>query len=322
MRRGLGVVVVTPARRGSHAGNRTTALRWARILRELGQRVTVTGRWTGEPCDVLVALHARESFDSIEAFRRERPDRPLVVALTGTDLYGDLHRSRRARRSVEIADRLVLLQSLGRAELPARARRKARIIYQSVPRSGPRALPAAGPFDVCVLAHLRAVKDPFRAALASSLLPERSRVRILQVGGAMGADMEKKARREQSRNPRYRWLGELPRSRALRVLGRSRLMVISSRMEGGANAVSEALACGVPVLASRIPGNVGLLGRTYPGYFEVGDTRGLALLLLRAETERRFFAALASHCRSRARLVDPGRELRAWRALLRELRRK
>jgi glycosyltransferase involved in cell wall biosynthesis len=98
-------------------------------------------------------------------------------------------------------------------------------------------------------------------------------------------------------------------------------MVISSRMEGGANVVSEALAAGTPVVASRIPGNVGMLGRGYAGYFPVGNERALARLLWRAETDHAFYRALVSQCRSRRGLVAPHGERAALKALLAELRR-
>lgn len=103
------------------------------------------------------------------------------------------------------------------------------------------------------------------------------------------------------------------------MIAKSRLMVLSSRMEGGANVISEALVEGVPVLASRIPGSVGLLGQDYAGYFPVGDTAALAELLRRAETEPVFYGHLRAACTKRARLFEPGRELSAWRQVLREL---
>jgi hypothetical protein len=56
--------------------------RWARILRRLGHRVIVVPRWTGEACDLLIALHARRSAGSVRRFRRAYPTRPIVVALT------------------------------------------------------------------------------------------------------------------------------------------------------------------------------------------------------------------------------------------------
>lgn len=313
------IVIATPAPPASRHGNRTTASRWARILRGLGHRVAVQREWTGQDCDVLLALHARRSFASIRRFHSGHPGRPLIVALTGTDLYRDLPRHRGARQALEWAWRLIVLHPRAPEALPAAARRKAVVITQSLDRR--EATPSVRRFDVCVLAHLRQIKDPFRAAMASRLLPAASRVRILQVGGAMTRAMGSRARQEERRNPRYRWLGNLPRWRALQVLGRCRLLVLSSRAEGGANAVSEALACGVPVLASRIPGNMGLLGKRYPGTFGVGDTRGLAALLTRAEAETAFLDRLRAACASRRALIEPAREQSAWRRLLASLPR-
>jgi putative glycosyltransferase (TIGR04348 family) len=246
----------------------------------------------------------------------------VVAALTGTDLYRDLGWSRGAQEVLEVSDRLVALQPLALDEIPRRYHWKTHVILQSVPKPVGTVPRSRRTFDACVLGHLRAVKDPFRAAAASRQLPPDSRVRIVQVGGAHTPAMERRAREEARRNPCYRWLGELPRSRALRALRRSRVMVISSRMEGGPNAISESLVSGVPVLASAIPGNVGLLGKGYPGYFRVGDSRALARLLRRVEIEPAFLQRLESWCRRRARAFAPLHEASAWRALLRELTRR
>jgi glycosyltransferase involved in cell wall biosynthesis len=170
-----------------------------------------------------------------------------------------------------------------------------------------------------VLGHLRPVKDPFRTALASRLLPDSSRLRVLHVGAALSPDMAKKARAEIAVNARYRWLGDVPRWKALRILARSRLLVLTSQMEGGANVISEAIAAGVPVLASHIAGSIGLLGDDYPGYFPVGDTQALANLLHRAETDAGFYKHLKAWCRRLRPLVRPARERQSWRRLLREL---
>ena len=276
--------------------------------------------WDGRACDLLVALHARKSHDSVARFRQRHPRAPVVVALTGTDLYRDLKTSARARRSLALATRLVVLQPLGVAALPSAFRAKARVIRQSAVCRPRGAAPRAGAFDVCVLAHLRPVKDPLRAARAARRLPAPSRVRVLHAGAALDAASAARARAEARANPRYVWLGPLSPGRARRLLARCRLLLLTSRLEGGANVVSEALACRVPILSSRIEGSMGLLGAGHPGFFEVGDTAGLAALLWRAETDARFYRRLASRCRSRARLVEPAAELRGWRSLLRGLR--
>ncbi len=295
-----------------------TALRWARILRKLGHRVIIEERYRGGSADLLVALHARRSSDSVTEFRRAHPSTPVIVALTGTDLYRDLRRSPTTRRSLDLATRLVVLQPKALEKIPARHRSKARVIFQSaVCPNG--ALPPGRFFDVCLLGHLRPVKDPFRTAAAARRLPRSSRIRIFHAGAAMSPAMERRARSEMARNPRYRWVGELSTHRARRLLARSRLLVVTSRMEGGANVIMEALACGVPVVSSRIDGSVGILGVRYPGYFPVGDTRRLGLLLGRAESDAEFYSGLRRRCRRLAPLADPVREERSWSRLLGEL---
>jgi putative glycosyltransferase (TIGR04348 family) len=312
------VRVVTPAPPRSSSGNRVTALRWARVLRGLGHTVAVQQDYRGEACDLLVALHARKSAGAVARFRDRNPRGPLVVALTGTDLYGDARNGTDVNRSLDLASRVVVLQAEAMARLPERVRAKTRVIVQSAePAPGPHPLRRRA-FEVCQLAHLRPVKDPFRAAMAARLLPADSRVTLVHAGAAVEPDLAARAHNEAASNPRYQWVGDLPRWQALRLLARCRLMVLSSRMEGGANALSEALAAAVPVVCSKVDGSVGLLGDEYPGYFTVGDTQALAALLRRAETDRAFYSVLQGHCRAAAPLVDPARERRGWRDLLRE----
>jgi putative glycosyltransferase (TIGR04348 family) len=296
-----------------------TANRWARILRDLGHRVTVGQQLRRAGCDLLVAIHARKSHAAVKAFHTRHPDRPIVVLLAGTDLYGDLKKSVAARETLELASLLVVLQPVATSAIPKRLHRKVRVVRQSARRTPGDRRPKANVFEVCVLGHLRPVKDPFRAALAARRLPADSRVRILQIGRPLGDSMEGRAVAEDARSPRYRWLGELPRWKALRLLARSRLLVLTSKMEGGANVVSEAIVAGVPVISSRISGSIGMLGDDYPGYFEVGDTRGLAALLRRAETDGAFLRDLEQRVRRLAPLYRPTKERDAWRAILREL---
>ncbi len=313
------LLIVTPAPKGSRKGNRITADRWAHLLRHLGHQVATDEAFRDQPCDVLIGLHARKSSASIRRYRAMRPDGRLIVVLTGTDLYHDLPQSCTAQRSIELADRLVVLQARAIDALPRRLQTKARVIVQSAVGPASRPAPRKDVIEVCVLGHLRPVKDPFRTALASRRLPTESQIIVSHLGAALGPEMERRARDEMLRNPRYRWLGDLPHAQALRVLARSRLLVNSSKMEGGANAICEALACGVPVLSSRIAGSIGLLGDDYLGYFEVGDTMELATLLSRFETDTAFREQLKSRCRVLARIVEPKREQAAWRRLLVEL---
>ncbi|HEY6002796.1 MAG TPA: selenoneine biosynthesis selenosugar synthase SenB [Anaeromyxobacter sp.] len=313
------IVVVTPARAGSRNGNRVTALRWVRILRRLGHAVRLCETYEGEPCDLLVALHARKSHAAVVRYREKRPRAPLVVALTGTDLYDELDRSAEAQDALERATRLVTLQPLGIQALPRAVREKARAIVQSASPPGRPPPPAEG-VQICVLAHLRAVKDPFLAARAVRRLPEGSRVHVLHCGAPLDAGAEERAREEMARNPRWRWVGPRPRADALCALAASRALVVSSRHEGGANVVSEAIACGIPVLSTWIAGSVGVLGADYPGFYPVGDDAALADLLRRLEEEPAFDAALRARIAALEPLVAPEREEEAWRSLLAEMR--
>jgi glycosyltransferase involved in cell wall biosynthesis len=90
-------------------------------------------------------------------------------------------------------------------------------------------------------------------------------------------------------------------------------------MEGGANALGEAIVSGLPVLASKIPGSIGILGDDYPGYFAVGDTEHLARLMLQCERDPRFLAEITSRCSAVIPLFDPDRERAAWVRLLNDV---
>ncbi|MEX2240993.1 MAG: selenoneine biosynthesis selenosugar synthase SenB [Burkholderiales bacterium] len=314
------IALVTPAGAGTRNGNRHTALRWAAFLRRAGHRVSVALAWDGAPCDLLLALHARRSHDSIAQYRSLHPRGPLAVVLTGTDLYRDLPASAEARRSLELADRLIVLQEEALRRLTPRLRRKTRVVYQSA-TPGARRAPPAGVFRVAVIGHLREEKDPFRAAAALARLPQEPAIEVVHVGAALSADMAREARRRMRGEPRYRWLGGLPHARALAWLARSHLLVVSSRMEGGANVIAEAARIGTPVLASSVPGNVGMLGRGYPGYFPLGDERALARLMARARREAEFYRRLRRALAARRHLFAPAAERAALARALRSLRR-
>jgi putative glycosyltransferase (TIGR04348 family) len=233
-----------------------------------------------------------------------------VVALTGTDVYRDIHESADARESLELADRLIVLQAKAGEELPARLRRKVRVVVQSS-STGLRQRPVKGRFRVCVIGHLRAEKDPLRMLSALDFIPRDLPLQVIHLGAPLDPALVPK-----TKDPRYRWLGSVPHARALKWLASSHAMVISSRMEGGANVVCEALRIGVPVLASRIPGNVGLLGPRYAGYFPVEDDAALARLIAKAKGNKAFYRALKVQVRNLRRSVAPESEARALLAAM------
>jgi putative glycosyltransferase (TIGR04348 family) len=299
-------VIVTPH---SIGGNRVTALRWAKRLRELGMQVRVVAEWTDEPCDVLIALHAHKSHASVARHARAHPDGRRVVALTGTDVYGELDRD-----ELVIATRIVVLQPRALDRVPAELRPRTRVIVQSAVAAAPM---LSSGFTACVLAHFRDVKDPLLAARAVKLVPADSKLRVVHLGGAHDASWIDRARdAERETHGRWTWLGAKRRQDALGILAGAQLLLVTSRSEGGANVVSEAIAAGVPVISTRIDGSLGILGDDYPGYCDVGDAEGLARALARSERDPGFVLELRRRVIELQPSVAPARERASWREML------
>ena len=317
----MNIRLITPDRLGSKAGNSVTAVRWASILRELGHEVVIAHEYRDEPADIAIALNAYRSADAIEAFRRRHSDRPLVVALTGTDLYRFRHSHGQVTgRSMELADRLVVLNHLSHKAVPKSERRKLFLIYESArPLSAPRK-PSVRSFDVCIIGHLRDEKDPLRTAHAVRDLPEGSRIRVLHYGAAHTKTWARRAEKEMQRNPRYHWVGEVAHWQVRRALSRCRLMTLTSVMEGGPNVLSEAVVAGVPVISSNVDGAVGVLGESYPGYFPVGDTEELQRRLIQAEADPVFMQQLERYVTREAPRFSRQQEKARWTELLGALR--
>lgn len=281
-------------------------------------RVDISQAWDGQPVDALIALHARRSAESIARFHDAHPDRPLALVLTGTDLYRDLDSDTRAQHSLECASHVVVLQDEALQRLETRLRRKARVIVQSAPRLV-RHDKARRSIDMVAVGHLRDEKDPLTLMAAVRRLPPDSPIRVLHIGQALDEALGREARRTMDACPRYRWLGGLPQPDARRWIARSRALVHMSRMEGGANVVIEAVRSKVPVLASRIDGNLGLLGCEYGGYFPPGDAASLAALMQRFERDSAFAAHLAAQCAAREARFSPAAEAAAVATLLSDM---
>jgi putative glycosyltransferase (TIGR04348 family) len=316
------ILIVSPAHARDNNGNWQTASRWARFLRGRYE-VAIAGHWRpADPApDLLIALHARRSAASLAAFVQAHPERPSVLVLTGTDLYRDIEDSPEAQASLAHAGALVLLQEAGLARLAPALRGKARVIHQSAPALQPWRPPAARRhLDLCMIGHLRAEKDPLTYMRAAALV-EDPRVRLLHIGGALDPALGETAQAAMRTTPRYRWLGALPRAEARQRLKRCHAMVIASRMEGGANVIIEAVTSGVPVLASDIEGNRGMLGEDYAGYFAPGDAAALARLVERSIADAAFYDTLRRQCAARAPLFAPQAEQAALRDLVDNLLR-
>ena len=309
------VCIVSPASAAANNGNWQTAARWQRFLAPLAT-VRIQGP-ADDPvgADVLVALHARRSADAVRRWREARPAAPIALVLTGTDLYRDLDDDPRARHSLECASRVVVLQDEGLARLDLATRAKAVVIVQSA--STVRMARLAGDADFVAVGHLRAEKDPETLMRAARLLAADARVPTIEhIGSALDERLGDAARATGLACPAYRWVGPRSHTATRRAIARARALVHCSVLEGGANVVIEAVRSAVPVLASRIDGNVGLLGRGYDGFFPVGDAAALAGLMRRFIGEAPFAAHLAAQCALREPMFRPARERRAVRELV------
>ena len=290
-------------------------------------RATIAEQWNGEPYDLMIALHARRSAGSIAAWddarNRDNPKRqaPLIVVLTGTDLYRDIRSDPAAQRSLEVADALVVLQDEGPQSLPPAARAKVIVIYQSGGRRRTLAKTRRH-LRAVMVGHLRDEKRPQTLFEAARALSARADIRIDLVGAALDQDLGRLAADTARACPQFRWLGSLPHADTLRWIQRAHLLINASAMEGGAHTVLEAVRSGTPVLASRIAGNIGMLGREYAGYFPCDDAGELARLLERCRDEPRLLALLRRQCRARAARFEPRRERAGLASLVTRLLRR
>ena len=321
------ILIVGPAEAAANNGNWQTAWRWSRLLRPSFQ-VTIAQAWNGAPFDAMLALHARHSADSIARWAHAQGARTaapgLGVVLTGTDLYRDIQTDAAAQASLAYAQHLVMLQECAPEALPAAVRAKARVIFQSTTRRQTVVKPQQH-LRAVMVGHLRAEKSPHTLFAAARLLKDHPDIFIDHIGDALDPELGRQARACAAECPRYRWLGGLPHEATRRRIQRAQVLVHTSRMEGGAHVLMEAVCSGTPVLASKIPGNVGMLGPGYAGYFDHGDAQGLADLLLRCRTEQTstpgFYSLLQAQCASRASLFAPAAEQAALVQLVHDLLR-
>lgn len=314
------IVIISPALATANNGNWQTAQRWARMLRQHFQ-VRIAAIWDGKHCDAMIALHARRSAESITAFAAAQQESPLVVVLTGTDLYRDIQTDPNAQRSLQLATQLVVLQASGLQELTTGLRTKTQVIYQST-RTLKAIMPATSAtspprrhLHITMIGHLRDEKDPATFMRAAHLV-QSPQARLIHIGAALEPALGRMAEQTEQSETCYRWLGSLPHAATRQRLKRSHLMVISSKMEGGANVIIEAITSGVPILASDISGNRGMLGDDYAGYFPLGDSQELARLIDQSIANPAFYALLQRQCAARAPLFAPEREKTALLQLM------
>lgn len=318
-------IILSPAAAAANNGNWHTAWRWSQMLSPAFD-VAIAQHWHGEPFDVMLALHARRSAEAIARWAQAHgaPNNApgLGVVLTGTDLYRDIQTDAAAQASLRYASQLVVLQECGVQALPGELRPKTRVIFQSTAAQAALVKPTDA-LRVVMVGHLRDEKMPQTLMQAARLLQGHADILIEHIGDALEPDLGAQARACMADCPQYRWLGGMAHADTLEKIARAHLLVHTSRMEGGAHVILEAVCSGTPVLASHIPGNVGMLGADYGGYFALGDAQGLADLLRRCRAEldrpQGLCKQLSQQCTLRAPLFSPATEQAAVRALVNDL---
>jgi putative glycosyltransferase (TIGR04348 family) len=318
------IVIVTPALAEANNGNWQTARRWAGFLRA-AYRVDVVGSWAAAEENaghsLMIALHARRSAASVAAWHATYPQRPLLVALTGTDLYRDIDTDAAAQHSLAVADTLVVLNDLGAQRVPVEWQAKTRVLLQSCPARHAQAHKTQRHLRALMVGHLREEKDPQTYFRAAQRLAGRHDIWLDHVGDALDPALGAQAAALAASCPQYRWLGPQPHAATRRRIQAAHVLVHASRMEGGAHVVMEAVRSGTPVLASRIDGNLGLLGQGYTGTFDVGDDAALATLLQQARDDADMLPALSQQLAPRAALFAPAAESATLHRLVAQLLR-
>ena len=313
----LSVVIISPALSDANNGNWQTAKRWAQMLSS-HYRTRIAKQWRAgldESDDILLALHARRSADSITAWHAKHGSRSLIVALTGTDLYRDILVDTQAKASLDSAAHLIVLQELGIHSLPKQHHAKTRVIFQST--SSRKTLPKTDKhLNAVMVGHLRDEKMPQTLFEAARLLKDDANIRITHIGAGLDESLAKDAIETEAICAGYIWARGLKHAQTRARIQRAHVLVHTSKMEGGAHVIMEAVCSGTPVLASRMDGNVGMLGGGYDGYFPVGNAAALASLLRQCKNDKAFLDHLSSQCALRAPLFSPAAEKAALLALV------
>jgi putative glycosyltransferase (TIGR04348 family) len=314
------VVIVTPYLADANNGNWRTAERWRAMLAPSFEAI-VQNDWhdsQDDACDLLIALHARRTHATVARYREAHPHAPLIVTLTGTDLYKDLAAKppdADALDSIHLANALIVLQEDAIRHVPKTARNNAHVIYQSCPPL-PAATRARGRLQCVVVGHLRDEKSPQTIFAAVRLLAHERSIFIDHIGAGLDPALEREAHALAATHPNYRYLGALPHESTRAAIASAHVLIHPSIMEGGANVVVEAVVSGTPVVASRMSGNVGMLGADYPGYFPVGHSRRLASMLRTLAKNPATLATLRQFARQRKPLFAPALESAKLHALV------
>jgi putative glycosyltransferase (TIGR04348 family) len=320
------IVIVSPALADSNNGNWQTARRWQQFLSDQFN-VRIVKHWEESPATAndaaMIALHARRSAESITAWAQNRGTDAqgspgLILALTGTDLYRDIESDETAKKSLELAQHLIVLQEKGVEKLSEDLQAKTTVIFQST-TTRKTLTKAKRRLKVVMVGHLRDEKMPQTLMEAAVLLRGYGDIFIDHIGGPLDPELAQAAEETMQACPNYRWLGNQPHGATRTRIQRAHVLVHASKMEGGAHVIMEAVCSGTPVVASYIDGNIGMLGAGYPGYFPLGNSHALANVLTQLQEDivnpkplppgkSSLYTKLKNQCAERAKLFAPENE--------------
>lgn len=317
---------MSPALADSNNGNWQTARRWQQFLSDQFN-VRIVKHWEESPATAndaaMIALHARRSAESITAWAQNRGTDAqgspgLILALTGTDLYRDIESDETAKKSLELAQHLIVLQEKGVEKLSEDLQAKTTVIFQST-TTRKTLTKAKRRLKVVMVGHLRDEKMPQTLMEAAVLLRGYGDIFIDHIGGPLDPELAQAAEETMQACPNYRWLGNQPHGATRTRIQRAHVLVHASKMEGGAHVIMEAVCSGTPVVASYIDGNIGMLGAGYPGYFPLGNSHALANVLTQLQEDivnpkplppgkSSLYTKLKNQCAERAKLFAPENE--------------
>ena len=299
----------------SPKGNSISARRIERLLLRAGYDAIAMHSDCPPSADVKISLQAFKTATASTEFKKLNPDGRLFVYLTGTDLHGGIEeRPDLAEKVLGLAERLIVCQPACLPDLPERWRAKTTVIYPSIQL--PELLSVEKPSVRLFtnVGHLRPVKNPHLMFRALRLMPDKCLA--VSLGVALDRSDGQQALIHQQQDSRYRWLSDCDRAEALAWMKNSIATINSSFSEGGANSVLEAIHLGVPVLASNIAGNRGILGDGYGGYFQSNNADELAELMHRCLKDNGFLESLSQQISARRALFSTKSEMTSFINLL------
>lgn len=124
-------------------------------------------------------------------------------------------------------------------------------LFRPVEREAVRARLGLTAFTLLAVGHLVPVKAQALAVAALAQLPD---VELLLAGNGPDRAMLEQLAQDQGVAARVRFLGALPQVALRDYYGAADALVLPSEREGWANVLLESMACGTPVIASRVWG--------------------------------------------------------------------